>query len=119
LADTDREPEEQSFSELTVELVERVAGLAGERLSAPIRAAGSHVSRLLVLAGAAVATLAVGLAFVGVAIGNAVGLARPEQRWWIYLLVAVCFLAVGAILAGLALRGGKSEAKTSGEEDGG
>jgi hypothetical protein len=111
------EAEKQSFSELTVELVEQAARLAGERLGSPIRAAGSYVARLLVLVGAALAALAVGVTFLGIAIGNVVGLAPAEQRWWIYLLVAVGFLLVAGMLVVIALRGRKSGAETSGTED--
>ena len=109
-------PEEQSFSELTAELVEQAARLVGERVSAPIRAAGAHVVRLLVLAGSALLVLAAGIVFLGVAIGQAVGLAPSEQRWWIYLLVAALFLLVAAVLAALALSGRKSEAEKVGEQ---
>lgn len=117
MEDQTEQSEEQSFSELTVELVEQTARLAGERLSAPIRSAGAHLVRLLVLAGAALLLLAVGIVFLGVAVGQAVGLAAPEQRWWIYLLVAACFLATSVVLGILAVRARKLEAKAGGETE--
>jgi hypothetical protein len=108
---------EQSFSELTVELVEQAARLVGERLSAPVRAAGARFVRLLLLAGSALVVLAAGIVFLGVAIGHAVGLAPAEQRWWIYLLIAACFLVAAAVLVLLAMSGRRPEDKAGGGTD--
>jgi F0F1-type ATP synthase assembly protein I len=90
--------DERSFSDLTVELIEQTAALAGERISAPIRSATSTAARLLALAALAIATAVVGLVFVGIAVGLLVGRAPEASRWWICLLVALgFFLTAGAI----------------------
>ncbi len=117
MGDQDEQSEEQSFSELTVELVEQAARLAGERLSAPIRAAGTRFLRALVPTVAALLSLTAGTVFLGVAIGHAVGLAPFRQRWWIYLLVAGGFLVTAAILGTLATRARTSEAEAGGETE--
>jgi len=93
-------PEDQSsLSELSVELLEQAAALAGERLSAPLRKAGAVAARVLMLVACAIGALVVGLVFLGVGIGLAIGRAPEPAQWWICLLVALVFLATGAVLA--------------------
>ena len=98
------------FPLLVKELVEQAATLAGERLSEPIRAAGSKAVRLVMLAGSAVASLVVALAFLGAGIGLAIGRAPESMRWWICLLVALGFLVLGGTLGAVAIKGSRPEA---------
>jgi len=102
--------EAQSFSDLTVELVEQAAALAGERISAPIRAAGSAAARMLIFASLAIAAAAVGLAFLGIGVGLLVGAAPEASRWWICLLIALGFFVTAAAVGLIGFRR-RSEAK--------
>jgi hypothetical protein len=108
--------QEQSFSELTAQLIEQSAALAGEHISARIKTASAWAVRALTLAGAGLAALALGLTFLGVAIGYALRAAPEASRWWICLVVAVSFMFLGACLTILAFRGRGSETKQRGEE---
>ena len=96
--------EGQSFSELTVELIERVAALAGERLSEPLRAAGGAAARVLVYATCAAGAVIVAFVFAGIAIALLIQQAPETARWWICLVVAFVFFAAAAGIAGAALR---------------
>ena len=99
------EAAQQSFSELTVELIEQAAALAGERVSAPIRAAGATAARLLIVAACLAGLATVGLTFLGVSIGLLVGQAPEPYRWWVCLLVAVPFFVAAAIVGMTVFRG--------------
>jgi hypothetical protein len=103
----DESPEradERAFSSLTVELIEQSAALAGERISAPIRSAGSVAARWVICALCVGATLIVALVFVGIAVGLLIGMAPETSRWWICLLVALGFLLLGALIAWIGFR---------------
>ncbi len=108
---------EQSFSELTAQLVEQAAALAGDRIGRRVRAAITWATRALTLAGVGLAALVVGLVFLSVAIGYVLRMAPEESRWWICLVVAAAFMVLGACLIILALGGRASETKRRGEED--
>ena len=109
-------PEEQSsLPELAVELLEQAAALAGARLSAPLRKAGASLARVLMLVACAIGALVVGLVFLGVGIGLAIGRAPPSTHWWICLLVALVFLATAAVLALIAF--GSRRPKESPDEE--
>jgi len=96
--------EPRSFSDLTVELIEQAAALAGERVSAPIRAAGSTAARLVLLAALTAAAAVVGVVFVGIAVSLLVGMAPEASRWWICLLIAAGFFLIAAAIGALGLR---------------
>ncbi|MBM3497203.1 MAG: hypothetical protein FJX74_00910 [Armatimonadetes bacterium] len=102
---------ERSFSDLTVELIEQAAALAGERLSAPIRSASSTAVRMLIVAGLLLAAAGVGLVFLGVAVGLLVGRAPAESQWWVCLLVAAGFFVAAAVTGWLGFRR-KSKGRT-------
>jgi len=93
-----------SFSDLTIELIEQAAALAGERAAAPIRAAGSVAARSLIGAACVAATFALGAVFLGLSIGLAIRLAPEPLRWWICLLIALGFFLLAALIARLGFR---------------
>jgi hypothetical protein len=110
--------EPSSFSELTVELIEQAASLMGQRISAPVRTAGVAAARLLTYGACIVAVVAVGLVFLGLAIGLLVGMAPEPSRWWICLLVALGFFLVAAITALIVFpRRTPSKAEATGEPE--
>ena len=102
--ETTEKEEGQSFSDLTVELIEQTAALAGERLSAPIRSASSVAARWVICALCVGAVLIVALVFVGIAVGLLVGMAPEASRWWTCLLAALGFLLLGALIALIGFR---------------
>ena len=109
--------DEVPFGELAAQLIEQAAALAGERAAAPIRRAGAVAARALALAALAGGAFLVGLVFLAVAIGYGIRMAADSDRWWICLAVAVGFLAIGGLLAMLALRRRAPETNARGNED--
>ena len=109
--------QEQSFSELTAQVIEQAAALAGDRIGTRIRAATAWATRAFILAGVGLAAIAVGLTFLSVAIGYTLRMAPEASRWWICLVLAGAFTLLGVCLAILAFRGRAPETKCRGEED--
>jgi Putative Actinobacterial Holin-X, holin superfamily III len=99
----EREP---SFSELTTELIEQAARLAGERMAAPIRAAGRVAARTLAVGALGAGAFVVGMVFLGLAVGYVLRMAPEESRWWICLVVAAAFIVLGAGVTAIAARRG-------------
>jgi hypothetical protein len=114
--ETPKQGEEESFSALTAQLIEQAAALAGERMSAPIKAAAQWAVRALTLAGLGVGAFLVGLTFLAVTIGYALRLAPEEYRLFICFGVALAFMVLGFALAFMASRGRDTETKGSGQD---
>jgi len=87
-----------------VDLIEQAAALAGERISAPVRAAGWAAARALILAACIVAAVLVGVVFLAAAIALLIGTADEAYRWWICLVVAVTFFLAAATIGLVAFR---------------
>jgi protein-S-isoprenylcysteine O-methyltransferase Ste14 len=102
-----------SFSELTIELIEQAAALAGERAAAPIRAAGSAAARGLTYAACAAVVFALGAVFLGVSVGLLIHTAPEPTRWLICLLVALGFFLLAAAIG---LTGFRRKPKTGARE---
>jgi len=116
--ETPEKGDRPSFSDLTVELIEQAAALAGERAGAPIRAAGSAAARALICAACVAAALALGAVFLGVSVGLLVRTAPEPLRWWICLLIALGFFLLGAAIALVGFRRKpKTEARETSESE--
>jgi len=108
---------EPSFSELTAQLVEQAAALAGDRIGTGIKVATAWATRAFILGGLGLVAIAVGLTFLSLAVGYTLRMAPEASRWWICLVVAGAFTLLGVCLTILAFRGQASETKGRGEED--
>lgn len=102
--ETPEQQEQEPFSQLTVELVERAANLAGERLSAPIRSAGVAAARLMFYSACAAALFVLGLVFAGFGIALLISRAPEGSRWWISLAVAIVLLLISLAIAAAGFR---------------
>ncbi|MBM3472091.1 MAG: hypothetical protein FJX75_02305 [Armatimonadetes bacterium] len=116
--DTPEKGDRPSFSDLTIELIEQAAALAGERAAAPIRAAGSAAARGLIYAACVAVAFALGAVFLGVSTGLLIQAAPEPMRWLICLLIAVAFFLLAAVIALVGFRRKpKTEARETSESE--